>query len=272
MNQPTEGDSLIDGQRPPEEPAEIVKAMRLASFALRSAMAGSRRRAFLHDMAAAARIAGAKHVVPIDPHAITDDTEMVRCQSDDPNGRILAGLASGLGLKTAFEIGTYRGAMTRTLAATGCQVWTLDLPAPDAVDTARHAVSDGYLFDSWDRHSLLDHTPGSERITLLSGDSGSFDFTPWHGTIDLLYIDGSHYYSSVRTDTERALPLLSERAVIAWDDYPQYEGVYTWVNQFAASAPLPVYFVRSSRLAIYSPTLDLTSISTASTVSPSSGA
>ncbi|MEX1187615.1 MAG: class I SAM-dependent methyltransferase, partial [Bacteroidia bacterium] len=60
---------------------------------------------------------------------------------------------------------------------------------------------------------------GNPRITHLFGDSRSFDFTPYEGKSDLVFIDGDHHFDSVVEDTRTAFRLVSEKGIIVWHDY-----------------------------------------------------
>ena len=50
--------------------------------------------------------------------------------------------------------------------------------------------------------------------------------------ISFAYIDGDHSYESVRNDFLKALPLLSDGAVVVFDDYSdQFPGVIKFVDE-----------------------------------------
>jgi hypothetical protein len=91
-----------------------------------------------------------------------------------------------------------------------------------------------------------------ERITALIGDSATFDFAPYRGAIDFVYVDGAHSYDYVRNDTEAALGLLSPNGVIAWDDYPAISGVYRALNELAPTLSGSLFHILGTRLAVYS--------------------
>jgi hypothetical protein len=57
-------------------------------------------------------------------------------------------------------------------------------------------------------------------VVQIGHDSKTFDYAPYHGTCDLVFIDGDHSYDGVRSDTEHAFRLLrDDRSVIVWHDY-----------------------------------------------------
>jgi predicted O-methyltransferase YrrM len=133
-----------------------------------------------------------------------------------------------------FEIGTLRGYTALHMAMNSspdCRILSLDLPRNDLPKNgllkagARPAVRlRTTLMD--DLHSEMEvgeyyfyRTPHASRIELLFGDSAVFDYSPYHGKIDLFFIDGAHSYDYVRSDTENALQCVRPGGVIAWHDF-----------------------------------------------------
>lgn len=117
---------------------------------------------------------------------------------------------------SVFEIGTFKGRTTRLIAdMTGesTRVYTLDLP-PDEL------AKGGYF--SQDQHHLVGqsiHALAFQRkITQVYGNSRTFDFSPFYGQIDFVFIDGDHSYEGVKSDTENALKMVRRGGVIVWDD------------------------------------------------------
>ncbi len=152
------------------------------------------------------------------------------------------------------EIGTFHGdtAWLQAHNDQAVQVYTLDLPDPDAADRASYELSDPEYFAGWDRGVTFRGTPESARITQLLGDSAVFDFSPYAGAVDLVFIDGSHSYSYVRSDTEAALGMLSNRGVIVWDDYTHYPGIYAYLNELSCTLDRPIVHLLGTRFALYS--------------------
>ncbi|MGH2774309.1 MAG: class I SAM-dependent methyltransferase [Actinomycetota bacterium] len=150
----------------------------------------------------------------------------------------LAGLVRALNVSSAFEIGTFDGVTTWTLARnmSSGAVNTLDLPAgeraelilEDSDEEVRGLVS-GHVYDE---------LPHPAAIQQHWGDSASFDFSEWDGACDLVYIDGAHSEPYVESDTRHAFEMLSERGAIVWDDYwRQVEGVPNVLHKLAAPRP-----------------------------------
>jgi len=174
---------------------------------------------------------------------------------DDPNRAVLAALCRATGAKTFFEIGTNRGRTAWTVARNnpGLAVYTLDLPSADSTTTLDLNESDrGFFGDEWASGEAFHGTGEAERITALFGDSASFDFSPYRGLIDVMFIDGAHSYSYVSNDTRAALELLSAGGIIAWDDYPTIPGVYRLLDELGPTLDRPLYHVLGTRLVLYS--------------------
>lgn len=173
---------------------------------------------------------------------------------DDPNRLVLAALCHRLGARTFFEFGTNLGRTAWTVARNnpGMKAFTLDLPNLAAASDVRLELTDRQLFQEWKRGEAFAGTPEADRIQMLFGDSATFDYSPFEGAIDVVYIDGSHSYSYVKNDTEAALRMLSPGGAIVWDDFPIYAGIYAYLEEFAARLDVPLLHIRGTRLVVYS--------------------
>ena len=176
---------------------------------------------------------------------------------DDHQRSIIAALVKALDAKTFFEIGTSLGRTAWTVAHHNpdLQIWTLDMPPSESVDqTALElGADDRTYFRPVERCGEAFHeTPEAERITQLWGDSATFDYSPYAGRMDFIYVDGAHSYEYVRSDTLRALDMLSPGGTIVWDDYVTGPGVYEYLNELAPTLDAPVYHLFETRMAFYS--------------------
>jgi Methyltransferase domain len=170
---------------------------------------------------------------------------------------VLSALSKRLDSRTMFEIGTYRGEASWLLAHNLPQlrVFTLDLPNLQAVDQVALELTDrGEYFTHWERGNRYTGTAEAARITQLWGDSATFDFSPYYGQMDLVFVDASHSYSYVKSDTEAALRMLAPGGTIVWDDYTYYPGLYRYLNELAPSLDRPILHILETRLAVYSRT------------------
>lgn len=123
-----------------------------------------------------------------------------------------------------FEIGTFDGRTTLNIAANmaeGGHVYTLDLPEQDAGRTALTiAHGDESFIKKSESGTRFRASEYEGRITQLWGDSATFDYVPYTGKMDLVFVDGAHSYEYVKKDTETALTLLKpEGGIIFWHDY-----------------------------------------------------
>jgi predicted O-methyltransferase YrrM len=149
-----------------------------------------------------------------------------------------------------FEFGTATGRTAYLWARNSspeATVTTLTL-APDQVDLYRTGGNDDdRATDTARRESsftrfLYSGTPVESKIEQLFLDSKTLDVGPYAGRCDLIFVDGSHAYSYVRSDTEKALAMLEEGGLILWHDYrgPHGEtrGVYDYLNELSRRLPL----------------------------------
>lgn len=129
-----------------------------------------------------------------------------------------------------FEFGTFDGRTTLNLAANaaaGARVHTLDLPAEAAGATAAALEPDDLQYvrkaESGTRYRGSDLESAIEQ---LYGDSATFDYAPYVGAMDFVFVDASHAYDYVINDSLRAIELLGALGgTILWHDYARWPGV-----------------------------------------------
>jgi predicted O-methyltransferase YrrM len=86
---------------------------------------------------------------------------------------------------------------------------------------------------------LYEGTDVAAKVTQLYGDSKAFDEGPYVGRCDLIFVDGSHAASYVRSDTEKALRMLRPGGLLLWHDYsPHVPGVFDTLTDLARRLPL----------------------------------
>jgi predicted O-methyltransferase YrrM len=137
---------------------------------------------------------------------------------------VLARLVRQFRPHALFEIGTFDGRTTLNLAANSPEdavVYTLDLPREQLEQTQYEILKTDRLHVDKDASGA--RFAGADcagKIRQLYGDSATFDFAPYEGQIDFVFVDGSHAYEYVLNDTRVALQLLrGGRGVIVWHDY-----------------------------------------------------
>jgi len=178
------------------------------------------------------------------------DVRVPRAFDRDPNASMSAtevlsvgAIVSLLQPRRILEVGTYQGNTTLALAANapeGARVTTLDLP-PDAHDmsldvpeTMRNPTAPAEVGRQF-RDAAL---PAS--IEQVFGDSATHDWGTLPGPFDLVVIDGCHFESYVRSDSENAMGVLAPGGIIVWHDYGVIEDVARVVDSLAARLDIAV--------------------------------
>jgi predicted O-methyltransferase YrrM len=176
---------------------------------------------------------------------------------DDPQRSVIAALVGGLGCRTFFEIGTNRGRTAWMVARhnPSVELYTLDVPLgeqPEQMALALGLDDRTYFRPDEQCGEAFHDRPEADRISQLWGDSATFDYSPYLGKMDFVYVDGAHSYDYVKSDTAQALRLLSPHGTIAWDDYTTGPGVYEALVELAPTLDRPIYHLIDTRMAIYS--------------------
>ena len=136
--------------------------------------------------------------------------------------------------RSLFEIGTFDGRTTLALAANAgddAVVHTLDLPRDASTDRHIERAERAFVDKPQSGARFLD-TATSSKIRQLYGDSATFDFKPY--TADFVFVDGSHAYEYVLSDSVRALSMIQTRGTIVWHDYGEWPGVTRALDQLAS--------------------------------------
>lgn len=131
-----------------------------------------------------------------------------------------------------FEIGTFDGRTTINLALNApksCVVYTLDLPPNKATK---------YSLEPGEQHFVDKPEPALRykkyqdiypeeisRIHQLLGDSATFDYSEYQNSCSLVFVDGSHSYEYIKSDSNVAMELAKKGGVIIWHDYGIWPGV-----------------------------------------------
>jgi predicted O-methyltransferase YrrM len=167
--------------------------------------------------------------------------------TSDAEAWILAVLAKRA--RAMFEFGTCTGKTAYLWARNSpadARVITVTL-APDHLSDYRREATDDptdvqfALKESSHTEFLYSGTPVAPKVEQLFADSKALDVTPWAGRCDLVFVDGSHAYSYVVSDSAKALELVAPGGLVLWHDYagPRHAaGVYRALNELAQRLPL----------------------------------
>lgn len=181
------------------------------------------------------------------PHHETEVCFLGRGNTSDTESWILAALSKKA--SRMFEFGTLDGhtaylwarnspadAVVVTLTLGPQQHELYKAEKGDAAQAARSALeesrSGGFLYSG---------TAAEEKIIQLYGDSKDFDESPFAQSCDLIFVDGSHAYSYVKSDSHKALRMIRPGGLILWHDYRgpgEIPGVYKALGELARGLPL----------------------------------
>ncbi len=201
--------------------------------------------------------------------ALSDNTIFARCNALNIDSDVtrpmeiqtLATLTYYLRPQKIFEIGTYNGFTTIHFAynsPSDCRIYTLDLPpnydARNKNELHKYSYDDLKVVELSMKNidkRVFKNDPNGSKITELFGDSASFDFSPYHNKIDLVFIDGNHAYDYVKSDTENAFKMLSDNGIILWHDFDYiiHQDVFRYLNKLGEK--YKIYSIQNTRFAIY---------------------
>jgi hypothetical protein len=141
--------------------------------------------------------------------------------------------------KNIFEIGTCTGKTTYLFARNSppdATVTTITL-SPEQLNEYKKGQADNEkstedaVSESAFNNFLYSDTPEEKKIIQLFGDSKQLNVDPYRGKMDLIFVDGSHAYSYVLNDSEKALSMIAPNGIILWHDY---RGPFDTIDVFKA--------------------------------------
>lgn len=151
---------------------------------------------------------------------------------------VIASIVAAYQPKRILEIGTFDGNTTLQMALNApeeAKIYTLDLPRGEVMTKEPVLDSDlQFISDEKKNQRKFESTEVAHKIEQHFGDSTKLDFSLFskEGPLDLIFIDGGHSYECVKSDTENALKILSDKGIILWHDFtPSFGGVYRYLNE-----------------------------------------
>lgn len=168
----------------------------------------------------------------------------------------MAMICRGLKPRRIFEIGTFRGRTALNFALNSpddCTIYTMDLPpeSRQARDTEMNAADAKIVTES---HTGIDYVGKdvAHKIEQIYANSLEFDFSPYEGQIDIVFVDGAHHYHAVASDTRNALRMVRPGGFVLWHDFANY-GDYNDVTRAVLDVcPADsVIQLENSELAVY---------------------
>ena len=134
----------------------------------------------------------------------------------DYEALVLGAIVQEAAPQRAFEFGTADGYSAWIIQRnSGAAIWTLDLPGQNQQGA------------------------DEPKIIRLAGDSLTFDFSPYHETMDFVFVDGNHESPWVEADTGHALEMARPGATIVWHDCDgRHPAVKRCLTRLASRLPL----------------------------------
>lgn len=176
--------------------------------------------------------------------------------TSDTEASILAVLARDA--MRMFEFGTCTGKTSYLWARNqppGGRVTTITL-APDRLADYQVANGDDAFAETDARNESAftrfryTDTAVEPQIEQLFGDSKGFDETRFVDSCDVVFVDGSHAYSYVVSDSAKALRMVKPGGIVLWHDYNGAKrGVFRALNEL--SQRLPLMHLRGTELVAY---------------------
>lgn len=158
-----------------------------------------------------------------------------------------------------FELGTATGKTAYLLALNApedAEVVTITLHPDHATAGLHEKGDDAALKAAAEKESAFDTflytgTDVATKVTQLFADSKAFDERPFAETMDLIFVDGAHTESYVRSDSEKALVMLKPGGWLFWHDYRGRRVPGTWRALNDLSRRLPLVRIKGTSLVAY---------------------
>jgi hypothetical protein len=160
--------------------------------------------------------------------------------------------------KRIFEIGTFMGKTTYHLAANSgdeAQLFTLDLPEKEFSRAIEGIPYDQELLREGKRQEVgyyYRNSPFRNKVTQLFADSAMFDETPYADSMDMVFVDADHSYSSVCSDTKKAMRMIVKGAsgkLILWHDLRPHSAVERAMVELCDRTK--IFHIKDTALGIY---------------------
>lgn len=156
-------------------------------------------------------------------------------------------------VSTVFEIGTFDGRSTRAMAMNllpSGKIFTLNLPPETNESILNTSDVDVALASKVTSGERFLNTIEADCIKQLWGDSATFNFEPYYGKMDMVFIDGAHSKEYAASDTKSALRMIKKTGgIIVWHDAHLY-GVVQFLKTWIKTNQYPVYFIKGTSVAV----------------------
>ena len=137
-----------------------------------------------------------------------------------PHGEafVLSLIVACLRPRRVFEIGTGSGQTTLLIARQSPEALIDTLDLGRSTPTLGTQKGEPPWVDLETIGAAWRGTDYAAGITQHLADSASFDYAPFRGAVDLVFVDGAHTYEYVKSDSRAALEIVAPGGVVVWDD------------------------------------------------------
>lgn len=129
--------------------------------------------------------------------------------------------------KNIFEFGTCSGKTTFLFGMNSvpeANIFTITLDPNDVGElknqpndnkTAARNIKNESIYNQF----MFSGHEVEKKIKVIFQDSRNLDIKNFENQFDLIFIDGGHTYSCIKSDTEKALQMIRKNGIILWHDY-----------------------------------------------------
>jgi len=150
---------------------------------------------------------------------------------------LLGAAVAAIQARQIFEIGTFDGGTTRRLAESApddATVYTMDLPE-DAFDASQSPTA----FNGSRVGEKYRASAAASKVRQIRHDAATFDFGPYRGRMDFVFVDAAHDHPHGLCDSKNALTLVRPGGVVVWHDFePYWSGLVHAVCEATTGLPL----------------------------------
>jgi hypothetical protein len=164
--------------------------------------------------------------------------------------------------KNIFEFGTASGKTTALFALNSSQdakivSITLD---PDSIsnynfsgDKKEIRAKKNAIKESIYKKFIFSDMSIKNKINVIFQDSLKFNDSIYKNSMDFIFIDGGHNYSSVKSDSDKSFNMIKKNGYIFWHDYvptkKSVRGVYDYINETAKH--YKIFHINNTSLCYY---------------------
>ena len=163
--------------------------------------------------------------------------------------------------KKIFEFGTCSGKTTYLMglnSSDDTKIVSITLN-PDSLDNVKKKDKDNkisfrnIIHESVYEKFLFSGKEVEKKIKIIFQNSLNLEHDKYKNEMDLIFIDGGHTYSIVKSDSEKSFEMLSPRGIILWHDYvpgkKSARDVVKYINKI--SKQKKIYKIKNTSLCFF---------------------